>query len=100
MHVVAIGNAFEGINLIGPFFDVDEANDYMKEQGEYIVLELGMIPNSHIAKLLTNASDALDEAANFLSDDNITPSESSLSVADKLTVLACECRWWKENACD
>jgi hypothetical protein len=44
VHVVALGNAFDGLSLHGPFEDVEDAVDYAEQsyQGEdYHIVPLG-----------------------------------------------------------
>jgi hypothetical protein len=97
MYAVVFGNLADGFSIRGPFDTRDNAEEYGQQVVEehHWVCSLEM-PNEGsdgcVHTLLKSCGDLLDDAANFITDDQVLPSEKGDGLAEDLTDAALKCR--------
>lgn len=89
MWVLAIGNAFDGLNLIGPFATCEEASYMLSDGEEGVVLSLSQPPVelSRVEQLMQKVPDIADAVANELCSESPMP-ERWQGFADELADIA------------
>jgi hypothetical protein len=95
MYVVLYGNPFEGMSLVGPFMSIDDAQTYVfGEAGAWHIVKIEQPPEGcdSLYDKLNEVAEAIDDAANFLTEEQILPCETGNSIAERLAFHAMTCR--------